>query len=222
MKFIGSHNMCYFLKYYGRRLNWPESGTIAKVFVRSSSVICLQIFIFILKFSAAEYKNFPIPSFFIWRLVWKAFFVLASALLFDEEIPQRSAQTPTIYQERGRLAQMQLVLPRMRGWDTFSCIWSGLEFWVSIFSVCWYSRVSISMVSANEYSCAHGTLINFGDLTPYLTNALTVLYTKYRYTWWLPRGARWDKRFPTPAPESENIIISRNFSTKKFITEARF
>ncbi len=24
-------------------------------------------------------------------------------------------------------------------------------------------------VSANEYSCAHGTQINFGDLTPYLT-----------------------------------------------------
>jgi hypothetical protein len=67
MKYIGSHNMCYFLKYYGRRLNWPESVTIAKVFVRSSSVICLQIFIFIfiLKFSAAEYKNFPIPSFFV-------------------------------------------------------------------------------------------------------------------------------------------------------------
>ncbi len=24
-------------------------------------------------------------------------------------------------------------------------------------------------VSANEYSCAHGALINFGNLTPYLT-----------------------------------------------------
>jgi hypothetical protein len=24
-------------------------------------------------------------------------------------------------------------------------------------------------VSANEYSCAHGAQINFGDLTPYLT-----------------------------------------------------
>jgi hypothetical protein len=24
------------------------------------------------------------------------------------------------------------------------------------------------VVSANEYSCAHGTQINFGDLTPYL------------------------------------------------------
>jgi hypothetical protein len=24
-------------------------------------------------------------------------------------------------------------------------------------------------VSANEYSCTHGTQINFGDLTPYLT-----------------------------------------------------
>jgi hypothetical protein len=27
-------------------------------------------------------------------------------------------------------------------------------------------------VSAKEYSCAHGAQINFGDLTPYLTNAL--------------------------------------------------
>ncbi len=26
-------------------------------------------------------------------------------------------------------------------------------------------------VSANEYSCAHGAQINFGDLTPYLTYA---------------------------------------------------
>jgi hypothetical protein len=25
--------------------------------------------------------------------------------------------------------------------------------------------------SANEYSCAHGAQINFGDLTPYLTYA---------------------------------------------------
>jgi len=25
------------------------------------------------------------------------------------------------------------------------------------------------VVSANEYSCAHGVQINFGDLTPYLT-----------------------------------------------------
>jgi hypothetical protein len=28
--------------------------------------------------------------------------------------------------------------------------------------------------SANEYSCAHGAQINFGDLTPYLTYALYV------------------------------------------------
>ncbi len=28
-------------------------------------------------------------------------------------------------------------------------------------------------VSANEYSWAHGALINFGDLTPYLTYACT-------------------------------------------------
>jgi hypothetical protein len=27
-------------------------------------------------------------------------------------------------------------------------------------------------VSANEYSCAHGAQINFGDLTPYLTHGL--------------------------------------------------
>ncbi len=27
-------------------------------------------------------------------------------------------------------------------------------------------------VSANEYSCAHGAQINFGDLTPYLTYGL--------------------------------------------------
>ncbi len=25
------------------------------------------------------------------------------------------------------------------------------------------------MVSANEYSCAHGAQLNFGDLSPYLT-----------------------------------------------------
>ncbi len=29
-----------------------------------------------------------------------------------------------------------------------------------------------SQLSANEYSCAHGAQINFGDLTPYLTYAL--------------------------------------------------
>ncbi len=44
---------------------------------------------------------------------------------------------------------------------------------VSIFSVCCYSIVSISMVSANEYmySCElyTGAQINFGDLIPYLT-----------------------------------------------------
>jgi hypothetical protein len=27
----------------------------------------------------------------------------------------------------------------------------------------------VTGVSANEYSCAHGAQINFGDLTPYLT-----------------------------------------------------
>jgi hypothetical protein len=32
-------------------------------------------------------------------------------------------------------------------------------------------------VSANEYSCAHGAQINFGDLTPRLTYALTVTKT---------------------------------------------
>jgi hypothetical protein len=30
-----------------------------------------------------------------------------------------------------------------------------------------------SVVSANEYSCAHGAQINFGDLTPYLTYDFT-------------------------------------------------
>jgi hypothetical protein len=30
-------------------------------------------------------------------------------------------------------------------------------------------RVKDCGVSANEYSCAHGAQINFGDLTPYLT-----------------------------------------------------
>ncbi len=34
-------------------------------------------------------------------------------------------------------------------------------------------------VSANDYSCAHGAQINFGDLTPYLTY---VLYTWGVYT----------------------------------------
>jgi hypothetical protein len=33
-------------------------------------------------------------------------------------------------------------------------------------------------VSANEYSCAQGAQINFGDLTPYLTcGSLLLLYT---------------------------------------------
>jgi hypothetical protein len=32
-------------------------------------------------------------------------------------------------------------------------------------------------VSANEYSCAHGAQINFGNLTPYLTCAYKLLYT---------------------------------------------
>jgi hypothetical protein len=32
-------------------------------------------------------------------------------------------------------------------------------------------------VSANEYSCAHGAQINFGDLTLYLTYALYYLLT---------------------------------------------
>jgi hypothetical protein len=27
----------------------------------------------------------------------------------------------------------------------------------------------VAGISANEYSCAHGAQINFGDLTPYLT-----------------------------------------------------
>ncbi len=30
-------------------------------------------------------------------------------------------------------------------------------------------------VSANEYSCAHGAQINFGDLTPYITYVLIIL-----------------------------------------------
>ncbi len=29
-------------------------------------------------------------------------------------------------------------------------------------------------VSANEYSCAHGAQINFGDLTPYLAYGSTI------------------------------------------------
>jgi hypothetical protein len=34
--------------------------------------------------------------------------------------------------------------------------------------------VGVCGVSANEYSCAHGAQINFGDLTPYLTYSLQV------------------------------------------------
>jgi hypothetical protein len=33
----------------------------------------------------------------------------------------------------------------------------------------------VAGVSANEYSCAHGAQINFGDLTPYLTYDCTFL-----------------------------------------------
>ncbi len=32
-------------------------------------------------------------------------------------------------------------------------------------------------VSANEYSCAHGAQINFGNLTPYLTYGVTTCLT---------------------------------------------
>ncbi len=34
-------------------------------------------------------------------------------------------------------------------------------------------------VSANEYSCAHGAQINFGDLTPYLTYDGSHVYATY-------------------------------------------
>jgi hypothetical protein len=39
------------------------------------------------------------------------------------------------------------------------------------------------VVSANEYSCAHGAQINYGDLTPYLAFAgtFTLLYVSHRY-----------------------------------------
>jgi hypothetical protein len=37
--------------------------------------------------------------------------------------------------------------------------------------------------SANEYRCAHGAQINFGDLTPYLTYACTyaLMYVSHRF-----------------------------------------
>ncbi len=40
-------------------------------------------------------------------------------------------------------------------------------------------------VSANEYSCAHGAQINFGHLTPYLTNAQILLVNNWNcfYLW---------------------------------------
>ncbi len=41
-------------------------------------------------------------------------------------------------------------------------------------------------VSVNEYSCAHGAQINFGDLTPNLTNINSLTswpYTSTRVTW---------------------------------------
>jgi hypothetical protein len=45
-------------------------------------------------------------------------------------------------------------------------------------------------VSANEYSysCAHGAQINFGDLTPYLTYAITCMerYWNQKMLYWLP------------------------------------
>jgi hypothetical protein len=35
-------------------------------------------------------------------------------------------------------------------------------------------------ISANEYSCAHGAQINFGDLTPYLTYNICTPFSCYR------------------------------------------
>ncbi len=34
----------------------------------------------------------------------------------------------------------------------------------------------VAGVSANEYSCAHGAQLNFGDLTPYLTYAVDISF----------------------------------------------
>ncbi len=41
---------------------------------------------------------------------------------------------------------------------------------------------SYSMISAHEYSCAHGAQTNFGDLTPYLTMFLNFTKGPHRFT----------------------------------------
>jgi hypothetical protein len=44
-------------------------------------------------------------------------------------------------------------------------------------------------VSANEYSCAHGAQINFGDLTPYLTyGAALEIIANFYEDWQLPKA----------------------------------
>ncbi len=40
-------------------------------------------------------------------------------------------------------------------------------------------------VSANEYSCAHGAQVNFGDLTPYFTCAIFLCRWSHFYARWV-------------------------------------